>query len=118
MQKLRPAGLRVAQFQQITSGDRPPYVTEGGGGGPTGSGGGGLGGGAETGATAVSSAVLGTSDCSRSAVDVGSAVASGCWPVHSRNWPHEPQNSSPGLLLNPQLLQITLSPAPDQWVEM
>ena len=40
------------------------------------------------------------------------------WPVHSRNWPQDPQNSSPGWLRKPQLVQIMLAPQADQRLVM
>jgi hypothetical protein len=125
MQKVRPGGLRRPQFQQITSGGRlakaVPLLCGGEGWaglGVAGGGAGGVGGGGDpVEASGCPPLTAGTTTVGVSggkgpgpappAAAAAASVGSAGFPVHSRNWPHEPQNSSPGWFWKPQFEQIT-----------
>ena len=132
MQKVRPGGLRRPQFQQITSGGRPAKPVDIAAGWPVdelhvvddvGSGAGGVGGGGGGGTVTGGPSCACGSPPASPLVPAAADVSSAAFPVHSRNWPQDPQNSSPGLFWKPQFEQITASPPitrhpPDQWLVM
>ena len=106
MQKARPAVFLRPQFQQMTSGARPGAPNPAGAVLGVGAGtGGGIG--WTVVGLSVAGVPVGCSTAPTGASEAACSSALGDVPVNSRNFPQEPQNSSPGSLRKPQFEQIT-----------